>query len=204
MRKPRRAERVPVCGGFDGSSSNDWTALRLETIDGWQFTPKYGPDRRPTIWNPAEWPDHKIPRGEVRAAVDEVFRTFKMERLYCDPHDWQTEIEEWGVEYGEEHVITWDTGRGYTRYAAVHFALERFLTDCTTRALTHDGCPITMLHVENARKVAKPQERYVLGKPAPVQKIDAAMASVLCHEAACDARAAGWKIEEPATTRVWR
>ena len=42
-----------VCAGMDGSDSNDWTAIRAETIDGLQFTPRYGPDRRPMVWNPA-------------------------------------------------------------------------------------------------------------------------------------------------------
>ncbi|MGC3777721.1 hypothetical protein ACPUD5_25345, partial [Escherichia coli] len=60
-----------VCGGFDGSRSSDWTALRLQTIDGHRFTPTYGPDQRPAVWNPREWPEGRIPRGEVDAAVDE-------------------------------------------------------------------------------------------------------------------------------------
>jgi hypothetical protein len=38
-----------VCGGFDGSDTSDWSAIRLETMDGYQFTPTYGPDRRPCI-----------------------------------------------------------------------------------------------------------------------------------------------------------
>ena len=70
--------------------------------------------------------------------------------------------------------------------------LERFVTDLTSGQLTHDGCPITAIHVGNARKMARPGERYILGKPSEDQKIDAAMASALCHEAAADARAAGW------------
>lgn len=198
-----RVERVPVCAGFDGSSSNDWTAIRLETIDGYQLTPCYGPDRRPTIWNPAEF-DGRIPRGEVHVAVGEIFRTFAVELMYADPYDWKSEIESWSVEYGEDHVAEWDTGRGSSRVPTVFQALERFMTDLTTGALTHDGCPITAVHVANARKIAKPGDRYVLGKPRETQKIDAAMASVLAHEAAADSRAAGWAAPKPARTRVWR
>ncbi len=37
-----------------------------------------------------------------------------------------------------------------------------------------------------------PLERYGLAKPQQNRKIDAAVTSVLAHEAACDARAAGW------------
>lgn len=183
---------MDVCGGFDGSEVNDWTALRLETLDGWQFTPTYGPDHRPTIWNPAEWPNHRIPRGEVHVAMQEIFTLHTVERFYCDPYDWHTEIDSWVLRYGEDHIIEWDTGRGSSRVPAVHAALERYVTDLATGALTHDDCPITKLHVANARKLAKPGDRYVLGKPHEHQKIDAAMASVLCHEAAADARLAGW------------
>jgi hypothetical protein len=201
----RSAPKITVCGGFDGSDNNDWTAIRLERLDGWQFTPTYGPDQLPTIWNPAKWPNHKIPRLEVAAAIEEIFRTYAVERFYCDPHDWQTEIETWATTYGDEHVFEWDTGRGQTRIPAVHDALERFVTDLGTGALTQDGCPITEIHMGNARKFAKPGDRYIIGKPGnPQQKIDAAMASMIAHEAACDARAAGWTAEVPAKTIVRR
>lgn len=200
------AERLKaaVCAGFDGSDSDDWTAIRMETIDGYQFTPKYGPDRRLTIWNPAEWPNHRIPRGEVRVAVEELFATYAVERFYCDPFDWQTEIEQWSILFGAEHVIEWDTGRGNTRTTAVWNALERFRTDVSTGLLTHDGCPVTAIHMANTRKIAKPGEKYTIGKASQAQKIDAAMTSVLAHEAACDARSLGWKPpapREPLTVR---
>jgi hypothetical protein len=185
---------------FDGSDVNDWTAIRCETINGWMFTPRYGPDRRPTIWNPAEWPGHRIPRGEVHVAVREIATTHRLKRLYCDPRDWQTEIDEWALEFGDEVVISWDTGRGSSRIPVMHAALERFVTDLKTGALTHDDCPVTAAHVANARKLAKSGDRYILGKPSEQQKIDAAMASVLAHQAAADARAAGWEPPRPKRT----
>lgn len=46
--------------------------------------------------------------------------------------------------------------------------------------------------MRNARKFAKSGERYALGKPKQDRKIDAAVTTVLAHEAACDARTAGW------------
>jgi hypothetical protein len=187
---------MDICLGFDGSDTNDWTFIRAETLAGWQFTPTYGPDRRPTIWNPAEWPDHRIPRTEVDAAVDELFEGHRVKRMYCDPRDWQTNIETWALAHGDEVVIMWDTGHGSSRVPAVHAALERFVTDLKTGTLTHDGCPITAQHVANARKLARPGDRYILGKPNQHQKIDGAMASMLVHEAAADARAAGWGVPQ--------
>ena len=83
-----------VCGGFDGAETDDWTAIKLETIDGLLFTPRYGPDARPTIWNPAEW-GGRTPRDEVHAAWDEIARTYRLERVYCDPPLWRSEITTW-------------------------------------------------------------------------------------------------------------
>lgn len=178
-----------VCVGFDGSDSDDWTAIRCETRDGYLFTPRYGPDRRPSIWNPAEW-NGRIPRREVHAAVDHIFSTWRVERLYTDPPDWQSEIGDWAARYGEDHVFEWATYRP----RPMHEALTRFVTDVSTQRLTHDGCLLTEIAMRNARKVAAAGNRYLLGKPSQTQKIDPAMASVLAHEAAADAREAGWDL----------
>lgn len=188
---PEPPAGTKVCGGFDGSTSDDWTVIKLETIDGRLFTPRYGPDLRPTIWNPAEW-GGSIPRSEVHAAWEELTDRFRFERVYYDPPQWTTEGEEWARQYGEDVFIPWETYRP----RPMHEALERFVTDLRTRALTHDGCQITTQHVANARKVANGKERYGLAKPAQHQKIDAAVTSALVHEAACDARSAGWVAED--------
>jgi len=44
----------------------------------------------------------------------------------------------------------------------------------------------------NARMSSRKDQRYMLEKPDAARKIDAAVTSVLVHEAAADARAAGW------------
>lgn len=187
-----------VCGGFDGSLNDDWTAIRLETFDGLQFTPRYGPDRRLAIWDPKEF-DGEIPRHEVHAAWAEINDTYVLGRAYCDPGfndeydptSWASEIDTWGGLYGEKVFVPWRMN-GAQRVNAVHAMLVRFATDLRTGALTHDRCPVTKIHVENCRKLAKGGDRFVLGKPNQHQKIDAAVTSALCHEAASDARAAGW------------
>lgn len=188
--------------GFDGSDTDDWTALRAETLAGYQFTPKYDTgsgDMQSTIWNPAEF-GGKVPRGQVHAAVDYVFDQYDVVRMYCDPPDWKSEIEQWSLRYGEKIVVEWAT----YRVVPMHAALSRFMTDLNQKSITHDGCPLTELCMRNARKDPKPQGRYLLAKPhgAYHQKIDAAMASVLAHEAASDARAAGLAMEPEGMT-VW-
>lgn len=172
--------------GFDGSVSGDWTAIRAETADGYRFTPTYGPDGRKTVWNPQEW-GGRIPRGEVKAAVDELFRKFKVARMYCDPREWYTEIDEWAAEFGSERVFQWPTNQIGRMYPA----LDRYITDLTEGETTHDGCSITQVHALNAVKIAKPGDKYILAKASEYQKIDVLMTDVLAHEAAAESRAAG-------------
>jgi hypothetical protein len=188
--RPYPPRGTSVCKGFDGSLNNDWTAISLETVDGYQFTPVYtvGPDKRPCYWNPAEWPGGEIPRGEVRAAWDEIHAYFKVERGYYDPEDWESEIDNAALAYGAEHVIEWRTNR----VAAMYDAIRRFETDLITGAISHDGCRQTDIQFANCRKVAKPGQKYLLGKPNEHQKIDLPMSRILAHEAAADARAEGW------------
>ena len=178
---------APVCGGFDGSETDDWTAIRLETMDGFQFTPTYGPDSRPTVWNPAEW-SGRVPRSEVHAAWAELAARYKLVRVYCDPPKWQSEVEGWALEYGDDVFIEWPTYRG----VAMHASLERTVTDLQSAALTHDDCQHARTHVGNARKKAAGNDRYILTKPSNAEKIDVAMTSVLAHEAMADAVASGW------------
>jgi len=182
-------ERVAL--GFDGSRSGDWTALRAETADGFRFTPTYGPDDRPTFWNPDEW-GGRIPRGEVSTAVTEMFDRYDVARMYVDPRHWETQADAWALEFGDDVVVTWPTNQ----IGRMFDALVRFLEDTAEKVTRHDGDSTMKLHALAARKVAKPGDKYILGKPAETQKIDLLMADVLAHEAAADQRAAGWERQD--------
>jgi hypothetical protein len=186
--------KVPIVLGFDGSDSDDWTGIRAETMDGFQFTPTYGPSDMPTVWDPAEW-GGQVPRLEVDAAMDQLFRTYDVKLMYCDPPYWETEVDQWAERYGDRRVIRWHTRRP----VQMHAAAERLKTDIIKRdsGFIHDGCPITERHIFNARMAARPSDRYVLAKPEQRRKIDMAVVSVLTHEAACDAIAAGLLKRKP-------
>ena len=197
---PNPPDGTEVCGGFDGSENDDHSAIKLETVEGLIFTPRYGPDRRPTIWRPEEW-GGLIPRAEVNEAMAEIARRFKIARFYCDPgfrdeSSWESEIEAWDVAHGPKVFIPWQMA-GNSRINAVFMAARRFESDLSQGLIKHDGCPITTTHMGNVRKVAKSMDRYGLGKPSQKQKIDAAVTALLAHEAACDARAAGWANDSP-------
>lgn len=176
-----------VALGFDGSDVDDWTAIRGRVMaDGFAFTPRFAGG--PTIWNPAEHPDHRVPRAAVTDAVAELFERFEVVRVYCDPPGWQSEIDSWSLIHGEERVLRWETYRP----KQMSYALERLVTDLAAGAFEHDGCPITAAHVANAVKSSRKNDTYVLAKASKAQKIDAAMADVLAHEARADALADGW------------
>lgn len=186
-KKPRVVEKgVAVAGGFDGSRVDDWTAIRLETRDGYQFTPTYGPDKRPTYWNPAEW-NGEIPRSEVDAAMDEIMHTYSVRLFYADPRDWESEIDFWAATYSEEVVMKWPSYRIIPMFSA----LVRFNNDISSAVprVWHDDDAVAADHFANARKFAKPSDRYILAKPDAHRKIDIAMASTLAHEAAYDLHA---------------
>ncbi|MGP7812414.1 terminase [Glutamicibacter soli] len=193
---PSPPDGTQITLGMDGSENDDWTAIRAETIDGHQFTPRYGPDKRPAVWNPAEW-GGEIPRGEVDACVDELMTRFKVKRMYCDPHGWYTEIGNWSVTYGDDVVFEWNC----SRISRMFEEIVRFQTDLREKRITHDGCPYAAMAFANARKIAKPGQKYILGKPTQHQKIDVAMSSILAHTAAADAHTAGWG--EETDNRMW-
>lgn len=174
--------------GFDGAQYDDWSGFRAETLDGYQFTPGYGADNRPAIWNPASF-GGEVPRNEVHTAMADLMARYDVVRCYMDPPMWQSEIDSWASQYGDKRVLGWETRRDFQ----MHAALERICTDITSGDLTHDGCPITAVHVRNARKDRRRNGLVCIRKdrPGSPRKIDAAVMSTLAHEAAGDCIAEG-------------
>jgi hypothetical protein len=198
----RRSVREPerrICLGFDGSTTNDWTAIRAEDVSGLRFTPTFpvGGEDRPTVWRPQ---DHggRIPRSEVRAAFAHLFAAYDVERVYCDPRDWETDIDELALEYGEERVVVWPTNQ----LGRMFPALNRYRNDLAEAVTDHLKDAVYEACALNARMIGKPGDRFILGKPSDSQKIDVLMSDVLAHEAAADARAEGWA--EPAGPTYFR
>lgn len=186
---------------FDGSVNNDWTAIRAQTLTGFSFTPRWGPTPdTPTIWNPREHGD-RIPHGQVDLALDEIFERFTVARFYYDPEDWTTDGERWAEKHGEKVVVEWPTNQISRMYPEI----RRFEADLREGLITHDGCPYTEAHMANAKKVAKPGQKYILGKPNETQKIDLSMTTILANAAVRDSLAAGWEPPKPRSkVRVWR
>lgn len=198
------AAGTKVCLGFDGSDNDDYTGIRLETLDFYQFTPKYGAANRETLWRPQDF-GGRIPRSEVRSAVEEICSKFNVVRAYLDPKFWETEIDEWAAAHGEKVFIKWPTNQ----IGRMWPSLERFRTDVydTEGAFRHDGDADVDTHMRNAvirargLDAATQERRYILGKASEHQKFDYAMSCVLAHEAVCDAVASGANTDT--TDFVW-
>ena len=86
----------------------------------------------------------------------------------------------------------------------MHAEIVRFENDLREDRIRHDGDPVAATHMANAKKVGKPGQKFILGKPNENQKIDIAMAKILAHIAKSDARATGWEPPAPKKMRVYR
>ncbi|MGJ9405271.1 hypothetical protein ACHABQ_02965 [Nesterenkonia aurantiaca] len=210
-----------VLGG-DLSNNNDWTGFRAMTLDGYQFTPTYGPNKVPTIWRP-NGPGGLIPRGEVRAAFNELQSRYTVVRSYMDPagsargvsaeadamevvedDSWRLELKQWQAEYQINNtptVFAWET----SSVSKIHPVLESFkqAVNGEESEFRHDGCPDTKTHILNAIVRARTGQRYILGKPNEHQKIDQAMSAVLCFEAWSDALVADDFSRAQTDNRMW-
>jgi hypothetical protein len=172
--------------GFDGSISDDATALIGCTAEGHRF--------RIAMWErPLGARDWRVPRLEVEAKVAETFERYDVGRMLCDPAKWWTEIESWMDRYNagrtaeDSIVLIFDTN-SLSRMSA---ACDRYLTALAEGSTTHDGDPDVGRHAMAMAKkkvrVNAPDDdgrtRYVFMK-MDTRKIDAGIADVLALEAA--------------------
>lgn len=181
---PLRAGEAIVLG-FDGSRSRDCTALRACRLrDGRLFHIK--------IWDPADYPDSRIPRVQVDTLVRAQFEAYDVHYMFADPYLWQDYLDAWAGEFPKK-IVEFPTNVE-TR---MDKAIRRFLTAYRTGELTHDGNKDSTDHAFNAvlakgkRKAARDQEdpdgapeHYLkLEKKREGVHIDDFVAGILAYEA---------------------
>lgn len=194
-RELERADGPPPDGtriglGFDGSISDDATALIGCTADGYSF--------EVAVWErPLGARDWRVPRLAVHEALAAAMERWDVGRMLVDPPKWWSELEEWSARFRlpgrtdeeRERVLAFDTNQR-ARFAK---AVDRWLTANREGSHTHDaGARVLTRHCEAARllKVRSTADEsdqrtlYVMTKPADGRKIDAAVADVLAYEAA--------------------
>jgi hypothetical protein len=181
--------------GFDGSETGDSTGIvGCEMVSGRLFVVG--------VWErPADADDWRVPRAQVRAALDDVFAVYEVARDYSDPRGWREEIADWQATWTSDVVAEFPTN-SWTRFAK---PVDLFLTGVDEGTLTHDGSEDLARHVGNARLMdvnpRRPDAGQILVKDSPnsKNKIDLAVAACLAGQARSDALAAGWVPKPPKT-----
>lgn len=167
-----------VCLGFDGSISNDSTALVAVRLDDGHAFPV-------GVWErPKGRRDWQVDRVEVNKAVREAFEAYQVVRLYLDPAYWQESAAHWQAEFGQRVMAFPNTD---TRMIP---ALEQLHTAITTGEFTHSGDRVLTAHVLHAVAVEK-RAGVSVRKRTFSEKIDALMALTMAFKARSDAIAAG-------------
>jgi phage terminase large subunit-like protein len=168
-----RGDRIAL--GFDGSRRGDATGIVGCRLEDGLLVPL-------GVWEaPKGVRDWEIPTSEVDAGIANAMEHFRVVCGYFDPPLWQSEIDGWAREYGEQAVMRYHTNR--SKFMA---ACERFRTDVLAGLVRHNGDERLTRHVLNAQ-VREARGGYWLDKPSSPDKIDLAVAAVLAYEARCDA-----------------
>jgi hypothetical protein len=181
--------------GFDGSFNDDTTVLRgCRMSDGYLF--RIGAWPKPEGQAGVGW---EVPRSDVLATFREAFTRYDVVRAYCDPHEWRSDIDSLAAEFGEEHVIPWETRRD----TAMAYALDRLHADLMNGQVWHDDDPLAAEHYGNAYVRQRGSLRLVRKEhPQSARKIDSVVADALAYEARADALSDGWGQPTSSLTRA--
>lgn len=185
--------------GFDGGRTNDATALVAIRVSDRVIIPI-------RVWEkPREVEEWVVPHDQVESAVHDTFSRYKVRAFFADVNLWESFILSWSADYGEqlavrasgESQIGWDM-RGVRKATLAH---ERLVDGLQSGKVFHNGDPILVQHISNARK------RYNVhglsfGKESrdSSRKVDAYAATVLAYEALTVYLDRGRKAEKPART----
>ncbi|WP_243063197.1 hypothetical protein [Humibacter sp. RRB41] len=187
--RPWNGDKVAL--GFDGSLSNDATALVACRIRDRYLFPLHIQEKP----DGPEADDWEVDQDAVDAAVSAAFEKFEVVAFYADPPYWQDWVRSWAKEYGEQlevkasakNEIAWYTKRD----VQMAEALELLHTAIASGTMSHDDdTPLGKVmsrHFLNARRWER-RGGTVIGKETKnsSKKIDAAMAGTLAFQAAAD------------------
>lgn len=181
--KLEKGDRVTL--GFDGSKSNDHTALvacRVE--DGALFLIK--------TWNPDDF-NGEVPRDQIDATVRSMFERYDVVAFRADVKEFEAYVDQWGQEFKKRikvnaspnNPIAFDMRGQQKRFA---LDCERFLDAVLEQELIHDGNKVLRQHVMNARRHPTNYDAISIRKASKdsSRKIDAAVCAVLAYGARQD------------------
>ncbi|MEO6081571.1 MAG: Terminase [Umezawaea sp.] len=142
---------------FDGSKSDDSTGLIGVRMS----------DGHAAVLHVQERPEHLAPdqpwevnRDEADLAVRTAFEKYDVVGFFADVREFESYVDSWALEFGEDLLIEASTGRNRhavafdmrARVAEFTQAAGRALVDIRDRTVTHDGDLRLRRHVLNARR----------------------------------------------------
>ncbi len=174
-----KGDRITL--GFDGSKSNDWTALVACRVEDAAIFPI-------KVWNPAKYGD-EVPREDVNNTVDWVFNTYDVVAFRSDVREFEAYVDVWGTKYGKKlkqkatakHPIAYDMRSNIKNFT---LDCERFQDAVLEYSLVHNGSQVLRTHIMNA--VRRPNNYGISISKATKdssRKIDAAVCAVLAFGA---------------------
>lgn len=169
--------------GFDGSKSNDHTAISACRIeDGAIFLIK--------TWDPEKCRDGVVPREEVDATVRSMFERYNVVGFRADVHEFESYVDEWGRDFKRQLKVKASPGNPVAfdmRGQKKPFALdcERFLDAVLEGELVHDGNQALRWYVLNCHRHPTNYDAVSVRKESKdsSRKIDGAITAILAFGA---------------------
>ncbi|AFI24921.1 terminase [Mycobacterium phage SWU1] len=179
----QRGDRITL--GFDGSKSNDWTALvGCRVSDGLLFVID--------IWDPQKY-GGEVPREDVDAKVHSAFAHYDVVAFRADVKEFEAYVDQWGRTYKKKlkvnaspnNPVAFDMRGQQKRFA---FDCERLEDAVLEGEVWHDGNPVLKQHVLNAKRHPTNYDAIAIRKVTKdsSKKIDAAVCAVLAFGARQD------------------
>src|SRR5690606_12883869 len=154
---PEKGDRITL--GFDGSKSNDWTALvACRGDDGALFLIK--------AWNPENY-QGGIPRQSVDAMVRSCFERYDVVAFRADVHEFEAYVDQWSRDFkrklkvnaapnspvafdmrGQKKKFAFDCERFREAVLSTHDAIQMGRPE--DRVIAHNGDKTLLSHVTNA------------------------------------------------------
>lgn len=169
--------------GFDGSKSNDHSALSACRVsDGAIFLLK--------IWDPKKYGSGEIPRDEVDATVRSAFERYDVVAFRADVQEFESYVDSWGKDFKRKLKVKASPAcpvafdmRGQKKKFALD--CERFLDAVIEGELLHAGDPVLRWYILNAHRHPTTYDAVSIRKESKdsSRKIDAAVTAILAFGA---------------------
>lgn len=161
--------------GFDGSQRGDSTALVAVSVSSDPWVKVLGLWEKPPGRDNDEW---RVPRAEVKDAIREACREYRVREIAADTHQWLDALEE----LESEGLPVVEFPQTLNRMGP---ATQRFYEAVTNHRIRHDGDPRLARHLENAQiKVDSRGARLQKDARNSPRKIDLSVASVMALDRA--------------------